>query len=139
MRACVGSVLVCCFLPPRTPRPLIVHQGDVALLHKNRGPGGPLRDQFAARVRPVAHTRTSPYAPRTASWAPPMCSHCRARPHCALQPTPSPKLTMAPKKTIGKKKLTGYMAYAQERRPTLKKEKPNLTFGEVRHHWPRPL
>lgn len=46
---------------------------------------------------------------------------------------------MAPKKTIGKKKLTGYMAYAQERRPTLKKEKPNLTFGEVRHHWPRPL
>lgn len=44
--------------------------------------------------------------------------------------------TMAPKKTVekkgGKKKLSGYMAYAKERRPSLKEEKPDLTFGEVR-------
>ena len=42
---------------------------------------------------------------------------------------------MAPKKTVekkgGKKKLSGYMAFAQERRPTLKEEQPDLTFGEV--------
>ena len=44
--------------------------------------------------------------------------------------------TMAPKKSIekpaGKKKLSGYMAFAQARRPGLKAEKPDLTFGEVR-------
>jgi len=42
---------------------------------------------------------------------------------------------MAPKKTVekkgGKKKLSGYMAFAQERRPTLKEEQPDLTFGET--------
>ena len=44
---------------------------------------------------------------------------------------------MAPKKSIEKpkgekKKLKGYMAFANERRPTLKEEQPTLTFGEVR-------
>ena len=41
---------------------------------------------------------------------------------------------MAPKKSIDKpkKKLSGYMAFAQERRPSLKVDKPDLTFGEVR-------
>ena len=48
---------------------------------------------------------------------------------------------MAPKKSIEKpkKKLSGYMKFTMDARPKLKKEKPNLTFGEVRHHWPRPL
>ena len=46
---------------------------------------------------------------------------------------------MAPKKTIekkpagAKKPLKGYMKFAQERRPSLKTEQPDLTFGEVRH------
>ena len=35
------------------------------------------------------------------------------------------------KKSGGKKPLSGYMKYAQERRESLKKEQPNLTFGEV--------
>ena len=41
---------------------------------------------------------------------------------------------MAPKKSIDKpkKKLSGYMLFSKERRPKLKSEKPNLTFGEVR-------
>ena len=41
---------------------------------------------------------------------------------------------MAPKKTIEKTKkpLSGYMKFAKERRPTLLKSKPNLSFGEVR-------
>jgi len=30
-----------------------------------------------------------------------------------------------------KKKLSGYMAYAKERRPELLKEQPGLSFGEV--------
>ena len=43
---------------------------------------------------------------------------------------------MAPKKTIDKadkpkKPLSGYMKFAKERRPTLLKEKPDLSFGEV--------
>lgn len=33
------------------------------------------------------------------------------------------------KKSGGKKKLTGYMAYAAKRRPSLKEEQPDLTFG----------
>ena len=42
---------------------------------------------------------------------------------------------MAPKKSIEKpkKKLSGYMLFAKDRRPKLKSEKPNLTFGEVRN------
>ena len=41
---------------------------------------------------------------------------------------------MAPKKSIEKpkKKLSGYMKFAQEARPRIKKAKPTLTFGEVR-------
>ena len=46
---------------------------------------------------------------------------------------------MPPKKSIekkekpaGKKPLSGYMKFAQERRPKLKAEQPDLTFGEVR-------
>jgi len=40
---------------------------------------------------------------------------------------------MAPKKTIEKsgKKLSGYMKFVQEARPRIKKEKPELTFGEL--------
>ena len=43
---------------------------------------------------------------------------------------------MAPKKSADKgdkpkKKLSGYMAFAKDRRPALLKEKPNLSFGEV--------
>ena len=40
---------------------------------------------------------------------------------------------MAPKKSIDKpkKKLSGYMLFSKERRPKLKSEKPNLTFGEL--------
>ena len=38
---------------------------------------------------------------------------------------------MAPKKDGEKKKLSGYMLFAQQRRPTLKEEKPDLTFGET--------
>ena len=30
-----------------------------------------------------------------------------------------------------KKPLSGYMKFAQERRPTLKAEQPDLTFGQV--------
>tara|TARA_B110001452_G_scaffold256096_1_gene249129 strand:- start:726 stop:917 length:192 start_codon:yes stop_codon:yes gene_type:complete len=40
---------------------------------------------------------------------------------------------MPPKKAIeksgGKKKLSGYMKFAAERRPSLKEEQPDLTFG----------
>ena len=43
---------------------------------------------------------------------------------------------MAPKKSAEKpkgekKKLSGYMAFAKDRRPSLLKEKPGLSFGEV--------
>ena len=44
---------------------------------------------------------------------------------------------MAPKKSIekpkaaGKKPLSGFMKYCQERRPALKKEQPDLSFGGV--------
>ena len=43
---------------------------------------------------------------------------------------------IAKKASGGKKKLSGFMKFSQERRPTLKAEKPDLTFGEVR---PPPL
>ena len=62
-----------------------------------------------------------------------LASRCASPPRRAQNPQ---TLTMAPKKTIEKpkekKKLSGYMAYAQKRRPGLKSEKPDLTFGEVR-------
>jgi len=35
------------------------------------------------------------------------------------------------KKSAGKKKLSGYMKFSQERRPGLKTEQPDLTFGEI--------
>ncbi|EOD20010.1 hypothetical protein EMIHUDRAFT_208774 [Emiliania huxleyi CCMP1516] len=38
---------------------------------------------------------------------------------------------IAKKASGGKKKLSGFMKFSQERRPTLKAEKPDLTFGEL--------
>ncbi len=49
----------------------------------------------------------------------------------------APKAKKIAKADKPKKKLSGYMKFAKERRPTLLKEKPNLSFGEVRA--PSPL
>ena len=43
----------------------------------------------------------------------------------------APKAKKIAKADKPKKKLSGYMKFAKERRPTLLKEKPNLSFGEV--------
>jgi len=42
-----------------------------------------------------------------------------------------PKKTIEKEEKKPKKPLSGYMKFAQQRRPTLKEEKPDLTFGEV--------
>lgn len=57
--------------------------------------------------------------------------------HLPIRFCPQKNKNMPPKKTVekksgGKKPLSGYMKFAQERRPTLKEEQPDLTFGEVR-------
>ena len=49
----------------------------------------------------------------------------------------APKAKKIAKADKPKKKLSGYMKFAKERRPSLLKEKPNLSFGEVRA--PSPL
>ena len=44
---------------------------------------------------------------------------------------PPKKASTPKKKSGGKKKISGYMVFCKEQRPILKKESPDMPFGQV--------
>ena len=89
-------------------------------------------------VRHPGRSRPSRARPPPRHRAQRVHAHLLTMPAVALLSPPEPTHKMAPKKSIEKpkKKLSGYMLFSQERRPKLKSERPNLTFGEVRETAP---